>query len=1116
MSSREAQNQSPVGRSRTQSRLKKVSFLLLLLGLLFARDQIVYGQITASTLNGNITDSTGASVPGATITVKNIGTNLTRQATSDAQGRYSVSQLPPGTYTIWVVSNGFQKYLQTGIVLTVAQVATQNVALQIGNVESTVQVTAGAALINTTTAELSTVVNAESITQLPLNGRDPSSLVLLAPGTTNVLNTGGGALQSGFSFPTEQGASANGGRQGSTYYLLDGVPNMDTYLQLAAPFPNADATQEFRVISNNFDARYGFAPGAVVTIQTRSGVNAMHGGLFEFIRNDALNASNYFSHAKDTLKRNQFGGEIGGPIIRDKLFYFFNYQGTRSMSNGATNVAYTPTAAMLNGDFSAVQTELGAPFATVSGKPNQVNPALFSPAAVTIAKTGLPLGQVPATGQVTYATGNIINNFDEYTGKLDYVINQNQRLNVRSFIDYFNQPSGDVNGNILSVQSLPQYIEIMNEPMEYYNEVASHTWSINPKTANVFSAFWNQMSAHSFGQVNDSSGQPMCLSRYIKVNELPGSCYIEGLSVTDGFVSGYTEPSQELRTTFGILESVTRVVGQHTLVFGGDIFHQYAKQITQYPTQPLISFDGSVTGFGLADYLLGYVSSFYQGAGVVQGTTGWMFGLYAQDEYRLLPNVNVTAGIRWDPNTPPALAGGQGSAFHPGVQSRVFPNAPTGLVFPGDPGVDDAVMPTTYGYYEPRIGVAWQPSWLKNTSVHASFGLFEAPLSYSAYGHIPEVSPFLPTYSFNSTTNANGTITPISFQDPWASFPGTGGVSPFPPFSTVNTRPPTNSVFPGPTTVPAVFDNNYKNGITQSWNVAIEQQFGEDFALHLAYVGSESYHQVVVIDQNPGVFAANGARTKYPQFASILTYLSSGTASYNSLQAGIEKRLSHGLQLQSNFTWANAIDTAASGNISFGSILTNPFNLRYNRGTSALSVPIISVSNFVYTTPDLRGHESLVRYVLGSWEVSGIITAQSGSPFGISGGDGSNNSGALQYADRADVTGAPFQVRQGGRQHWLNQYFNPAAFQMNAPGTFGDSGANILRTPPIATADMAAIKNWTVERVGVQFRWEAFNVFNHPSFGTPSSDPSSGNFGQITTIGAILPRVMQGALKLSF
>jgi hypothetical protein len=350
----------------------------------------------------------------------------------------------------------------------------------------------------------------------------------------------------------------------------------------------------------------------------------------------------------------------------------------------------------------------------------------------------------------------------------------------------------------------------------------------------------------------------------------------------------------------------------------------------------------------------------------------------------------LTAGLRWDPNTPPATAGGQGAAFRPGVQSRVFPNAPTGLVFPGDPGINDAVMPTTYGYYEPRVGVAWQPAWLKNTSVHAGFGLFEAPLPYSAYGHISQVALFSPTYSFNSTTNANGTVTPINFQDPWASFSGTGGVSPFPTFNSLNTKPSANSVFPGPTTVPAVFANNYKNGITQSWNAAVEQQFGENFAVHLAYVGSESYHQAVIIDQNPGIFSASGARTRYPQFAAILTDFSSGTASYNSLQAGVEKRLSHGLQFQSNFTWSNTIDTAATGNISFGSPqLTNPFNLRYNRGTLSLSVPIISVSNLVYTTPDLHGHSSLMRYALGAWEVSAIVTAQSGSPFGISGGDGS-------------------------------------------------------------------------------------------------------------------------------
>ena len=332
-------------------------------------------QITNARLSGTVRDSSGAQIPGATLTITNLGTNQVRTLQSDARGEFADPSLAPGRYSVTVERTGFEKSVQTGVVLTVSQVATLNITLNPGSVSETVHVDAGAELINTTTAEISTVVDEHAISQLPLNGRDPSSLVFLSPGITNILDTGGGVLQGGFSFPTETGGSANGGRQGSTYYLLDGVPNMDTYLLLAAPFPNADATQEFRVISNNFDARYGFSPGAVVTIQTKSGTNDFHGGVFEFLRNDKLNASNYFTGAVDSLKRNQFGGFLGGPVLRNKLFFFVNYQGTRSSSAAATNVTYTPTAAMLNGDFSAVPQTISAPgFVN-----NRIDPSLFSP-----------------------------------------------------------------------------------------------------------------------------------------------------------------------------------------------------------------------------------------------------------------------------------------------------------------------------------------------------------------------------------------------------------------------------------------------------------------------------------------------------------------------------------------------------------------------------------------------------------------------------------------------------------------------------------------------------------------------------------------------------------------
>ena len=1073
-----------------------------------------FAQTTNARLSGTVRDSEGAVIPEATLTVTNVDTNQVQTIQSSSAGEFAIPSLAPGRYSVSVEHTGFQKSVQSGVSLTVSQDATLNIVLNPGNVTETVNVDAGAELINTTTAEISTVVDEHAVSQLPLNGRDPSSLVFLSPGVTNVLNTGGGALQGGFAFPTETGGSANGGRQGSTYYLLDGVPNMDTYLLLAAPFPNADATQEFRVISNNFDARYGFSPGAVVTIQTKSGTNDFHGGVFEFLRNNKLNASNYFTGAVDTLKRNQFGGFLGGPVIKDKLFFFVNYQGTRSSSAAATNVTYTPTAAMLNGDFSAVPTPITAPgFVN-----NRIDPALFSPAALTIARTALPLGQNPATGQVNYASGAIRQQFDEGTGKLDWNINDKQHLVARAYVNYFNQPAGTINGNILSVLALNPYTIIQGNPQQYYNGIVSHNWAINAKTVNVFSAFWNQMSSHSSAAVNDASGQPVCLSRFTKVNE--EGCYLEGLSVTNGFSTAYTEPSQEIRTTIGISDLVTRTLGRQTLTFGADVWHQYAKEYTQYPTQPIEAFYAS-TGFGLADFLLGRVGGFTQGAGEIANVVGYQLGVYAQDQIKLKPNLTLTAGLRWDPNLPPASQGGRGSVFVPGQQSTRFPNAPTGLVFPGDRGISSGLMKTTYGYFEPRIGLAFQPLSLPHTSFRAGFGLFTAPLSYSTYNHTADIAPFSPTYTIyaNYTNNA----CPISFDDPYASPCTFNGVAPFPPFASVTQGPPANSAFPGPVTIPATFSPDFKLGITQSWNASVEQQFPGNLAMHLAYVGSESYHQTTVLDQNPGVYstdpAVSGSRTFFPAFGQILTDTSLGTASYHSLQASIEKKLSYNLQFQSNLTWSHTIDLTSSGNISFGNpALPNPFNIRYNRGNSLLDIPLISTTNFVYTTPELSKVNPLLRYTLGGWEVSAIFTLQSGFPFTVAGGGSNNNSGAQQYSDRADlVPGVLVHSHQGSKSQWLQQYFNPSAFQANAPGTFGNSPKNVLRGPGLNTADAALIKNWAVrERYALQFRFELFNAFNHPSFGTPNTNLTAGNVGAITSIGAIPPRVGQAALKLTF
>jgi hypothetical protein len=510
----------------------------------------------------------------------------------------------------------------------------------------------------------------------------------------------------------------------------------------------------------------------------------------------------------------------------------------------------------------------------------------------------------------------------------------------------------------------------------------------------------------------------------------------------------------------------------------------------------------------------------------VQAVTGTLLGLYAQDSWRIKPNITLTAGVRWEPNLPPAVANGRGSAFIPGEQSTRYPNAPRGMVFPGDPGVDNTLMPHDYAQVGPRVGIAWQPRSLPNTAVRGAFGMFFAPLEYSLYNHTADISPFSPTYSFAGTSTQ-----PIPFAAPWTSpQSGTNGVNPFPPFASAAQNPPSTATFPtGPNAVniSTVFSRDFKLATTQSWNASVEQAFPHGFAMHLAYVGSESYHLQYPLDLNPGIYSTNpaisGARTRYPAFSGVQENESAGTASYNSLQVGLEKTLSHNLQFQSNLTWARTEDLFTANSISFVNNIPDPFDPGHNYGRSDLNIPLISVSNFVYTTPALKGHGLLLRETLGGWEISGLYTLQSGTPFSIQGGSGDNNSAAQQSGDRADfapgITYASrnFGVHQGGKQQWLNRYFDTTKFVENAPGTFGDTPRNLFNGPGINTADLGLMKNWKFREVAnLQFRWEMFNAFNHANFANPNTDPSSGNFGQITTIGPVAPRVQQGALKLTF
>jgi hypothetical protein len=1093
--------------------------LLLLCG--FALCPVAFAQVTNASLTGLVTDANGAALVGAQVRVQNTNTNATLKVETNASGIYLAAPLNPGPYTVTAEKNGFRKMVQSGITLTVGQAATVNIAMLVGDVKEVVSVTADAELINTTTAEIGTTVGQEAVQELPLNGRNPSDLVLLSSGVVNVLNTGGGTHQGETTMPDESGASAGGGRQGSVYYMLDGAPNMDTYMALAAPFPNPDATQEFRVITNNFDAHYGFAPGAVVSIQTKSGANQFHGGAFEFIRNSMFNAAQYFGKKVDPLHRNTIGGYLGGPVMKDKLFFFANYQFERNSSQATNQFANFPTAAMLAGDFTAPAALLSSK--TINGPDNlfvnnTINPKYFSAAAVTIAKTALPLGAVNASnpGYTQYPGSPTLYNYKQLTTRLDYTANDKQRLFLRSFIEYYNNTGSAIKGNLMALSP--------GKKGEYYNEVLGHNWIINDSTVNTLNIYWTQMDVLQAGQALDANGDPFCMSRYIAVTEKAGHCYMEGFDVSGGFSSSWSEPTGERRTSYGLSDALTKTKGNHTLSAGIDLVHQFAQENTDYPATPIITFDSSWTGYGLADFLTGNVHRFIQGGGEIASVKGWMLGLYVQDQYRILPNLTLTAGLRWDPNTPPATTGGRGAAFRAGQKSTVFPNAPLGEIFPGDQGLNDALMPTSYGYWEPRVGLSYQPKSMPHTSLRAGFGLFTGPLPYSSYNHSADIAPFSPTFTFYNapTTVVNHTPTAaqqVVFDKPWNSFTG-GNQFASGNFASLSYKPASSSTFTTPVGLQATFDKDFKLGITQSWNVSVEQQLTRALALHIAYVGSQSYHQATIIDVNAagaGAGQASGVRP-YSNFSNILVDTSLGTSSYHSLQVGVEQRSFHGLAFQSNFTWGKVLDLASSGNISFAGGIPDPFNIKWNKGISDLNVPLISVTNFVYQTPALNSMNRMVRSVLGTWEISSIYTLQSGKPFGINGGNGNNNSGSLQNGDRANVVaGQSPWSHKGNRSDWLNNYFNTAAFTTNPTGTFGNSGRNIFRGPYLNFADSALSKNLSVhDRYKLQLRFELFNTFNHASFANPDTTPTDGTFGKITSAGVESNRIGQASVKLTF
>ena len=588
-----------------------------------------------ASISGVVTDSSGAVIPEAAVSAVNTNTGFTVSVNTNGIGAYALPLLPVGTYDVSVKKEGFKTELRSGITLTADQAATINITIAVGSVNEQVRVIADAEMINTQNAALGQVIQERSIAELPLNGRNPASLVLLTPGMIDVLQTGGGVHQGYTTFPTEEGASANGGRQGSTLYVLDGAINMDNYHLLAAPFPNADATQEFRVLGNNFEAQYGFAPGAVVSIVTKSGTNTLHGNAFEFLRNGVLNARDFFQPVRDELKRNQFGASLGGPIKRDKIFFFSNYQGTRERRRVGGSTAFVPSDAMLQGDFSAYVNAGVTILDPDTGKPapnGYISPTRFSPAALKIAES-LPRTTDPL-GKTTVSGFSNMQDYNEFTVKGDVYLSANHRISGRTFFNDFTQPE--------------QTLNLLNSDRSWLarwqNHSGNYTWTVSPTLLNNFVISYSRLNSNSISGLRDKGGNRICYSQLIEVADPPNSpCTIEALWVGGSF--GFGQNFNGLnRSTWGVSDSITKTKGRHLIVGGVDVLRQYWDLATDWLALPIISFDGGVTGHELSDFLVGRVASYTQGGGEYQRLHATQIGVYVLG-FRQLPAVALRARV---------------------------------------------------------------------------------------------------------------------------------------------------------------------------------------------------------------------------------------------------------------------------------------------------------------------------------------------------------------------------------------------------------------------------------------------------------------------------------------
>lgn len=1089
------------------------AFMLVLLTLFFGTMSAL-AQFTTSRLGGFVQDTGGAAIPAATVTVEQDGTGYTQTAKSTATGEYTFPSLPVGSYTLRVEVPGFSTYVQHGIVLTVGQVATQTISLAVGAVSQQVTVQGNVNQVTTDDAAIVQLINAKTIEGLPINGREAQQLVFLVPGAVDVSSQNCGNNCEGGVLPGEQYAKVNGGGANGVYYLLDGVDYNDPYINANLPFPSPDALEEFNVQTDNMSATYGNATGGVANVITKSGTDQFHGDVFEFLRNYSMDAKNYFATSPDPLKQNQFGGTIGGPILKGKLFFFGSYQGTRQNTAINGQIAQVPTQAERNGDFSDLLPEVltnpnpNSPYQFNSN--NQINPAAFDPTALYLLNH-IPLPNDPSGGihQLLYNGSPSIQNTDEYLVKLDYNLGKHH-ISGHYFQLNYNVPAIlPPTSNILAANTTnPQSLGLKNISVV-------DIYSITSKTLlNSYFGWTSQTgettSAAPFNIAQAGSNIAIPTNFPATLNVEIGGDFSVGLQAATG---------EWNRGDISDREIATFIRGSHELQIGGEWRRIRTPMGNSYQADGEYFFDNSLTGDNLGDFLLGNVSSFTQGGGLYLNFTGNEWSFFAQDDWHATKRLTINAGLRWDPFVPYTDSEGRVACFVPGEQSVRFPNAPQDLIFGGsnhDKGCPASSIYDNLSNVGPRLGFAYALTRDNKTSIRGGVGYYYQSPNTVAFQDVVGVPPFAPIVNIQDT----------NFTNPYTA---AGITNPFPAeFGPSNPGP--TATFPQNISFTQIFERHFRLPMILSYNLTVERGFGATWFLRAEYVGNHGSHLGGTGDQEAGLLQMNPsiyipgqssesniqARRPYPAFGFVNAINSGVNSSYNAGQVELEKRMSHGLSFQTNYTWSHALnDYGPNGEPGGQASNTCACGRSLDYGPDAGDVADVARLSGDYAIPHVPV-KGIANGAINGWSLSFIANWQTGFPFTVFADD--DNSFSAIGADRANITVANIsQTKLGGRSHAaeVNEWFNTADFVPNPVGTYGNIGKNSLRGPRLFDSDMALLKTGKVgKRVGYEFRAEFYNVFNNVNFGNPDAGLQDSNFGALSSAGD--PRILQMALKLSF